>query len=142
MKKGFTILELILAVALFLILGTLATAFYSRLYVQSTVTSVTDQLTQAFRKAQTYAMSSRLNSNWGVHKDTSQIVLFQGNTYAERTASLDEVFPIGDNVTVSIFTDVIFSRLTGTPSATATITITGGTSTKTVIINSQGVVSR
>ncbi len=142
MKKGFTIIELILVMALFLIIGTLSTAFYSRLYTQSTVTSVTDQLTQSFRKAQSYAMNSKQNGNWGVHNGTSQMTLFQGNTYAGRNAVFDESFSVNGNITVTGFTDLIFSRLTGTPSATVIITIKGNDNTKIMIINNQGIVSR
>lgn len=142
LQKGFTLIELLLFVLLISILGILSTGFYARFYTQNSVTAVTDQLTQELRKAQGYAMAGKQGGSWGVHNGTNQLTMFQGGTYVGRNMAFDETFPINGNITVTGFTDEIFSRVTGTPSAATTVTITGDTNIRTVTINNQGVISR
>jgi len=142
MKKGFTLIELIIVIALISILGFLSTGFYSRFYNQNAVSTVTDELTQEFRKAQIYAMMGKQNGNWGVHNNTTSIVLFQGSTFTGRNTAFDETFAVNSNIIITGLTDLIFSRMTGTPSATPTIIISSANNTRTITVNSQGVVNR
>lgn len=144
MKKqsnGFTLIELIIIVAIVLILGTSSYSFYSRFFLQNEVSNTTDQLSGQIRKAQIYAMSGRQNGNWGVHYTSPTLSLFQGNSYATRNPAFDEVIAINNNVTISGFTEIIFARKTGIPSSTPTITISGGNTEKTLTINTQGITS-
>lgn len=142
MKKGFTLIELIIVIALISILGFLSTGFYSRFYNQNAVSTVTDELTQEFRKAQIYAMTGKQNGNWGVHNNITSIILFQGSAFAGRNTAFDETFSVNSNISISGLTDLIFSRMTGTPSATPTIIISSANNTRTITVNSQGVVNR
>jgi prepilin-type N-terminal cleavage/methylation domain-containing protein len=140
--KGFTLIELLLVVALVGVLGYISIGFYSRFFTQNAVANTTDQLTSELRKAQIYSMMGKQNSSWGVHKGTNQIILFQGSSYTGRNVAFDEIFSVNQNVSLTGLSDIIFSRMTGTPSASPTIVISGNNNTKTVIVNSQGVVSR
>ena len=142
MKKGFTLIELIIVIALISILGFLSTGFYSRFYNQNAVGVVADELTQELRKAQIYAMTGKQNVNWGVHNNTTSIILFQGSTFAGRNTAFDETFTVNSNIAITGLTDLIFSRMTGTPSATPTIIISSANNTMTITVNSQGVVNR
>ena len=140
--KGFTLIELLLVIAVVFIISFLSVPFYARFFTQNAVANTVDQLVGEIRKAQIYAVSGKQNGSWGVHFGSNQIVLFQGNSYASRNTAFDESFSVNSNVIVSGLSDVIFSRMTGTPSATPTITISGNGNTKTVSINGQGVVSK
>lgn len=140
-QRGVTLIELLLIVGIVSIIGLSSVAFYSRFFTQSAVANTADKVTSQLRKAQMYAMSGKQNGNWGVHNGANEIVLFQGATYAGRNTAFDEIFNINNNITISGFTDIIFTKTTGIPNTTATITITGAGNEKNIAINAQGSVS-
>lgn len=144
--RGFTLIEVILVVVIISIISSLSAAFYARFITQNAVSNTQDQIVQSLRKAQTYAMMSRKHAvdGWGLNWDpTSHILtMYQGPTYVGRTQPLDETYTINSNITISGLGDINFTRRTGAPSTTATITISGQNNSKTVTVNAQGVVSR
>lgn len=149
MQKGFTIIELLLVIAMISLISALSVSFYARFITQNAVANTQDQLVGDFRKAQIYAMEGKLYSNWGVNFVSSTIVLYQGSSYATRNSALDENFSVNSNISISAMSDVNYARMTGVPTnggsavTTLTITITGPNSTtKTVTMNSFGVVSK
>ena len=135
--SGFSLIELILVVAIVLTLGVLSSVFYSRFLNQNSVANVSDQFASQLRKAQTYAMAGKQNTSWGVKYATGTITLFASSSNA-----FDETFSVNTNIAVGGFSQVIFSKATGMPDSTPTITISGGGNTKTVSVNSQGAVTR
>lgn len=141
-QTGVTIIELILSVVIISTLAILSTSFYSRFFTQNAVDNVDNQLVASFRKAQVYSMMGKQNGVWGVKYTvaTQKITLYlTGNT------AFDENYTVNNNITISYspdIKDITFAKITGLPSARPTITITGGNNTKTITINSQGVVSR
>lgn len=136
-KSAFSLIELILVVTIVLTLGVLSTVFYSRFLNQNSVANVSDQLASQLRKAQTYAMAGKQNTSWGVKYTAGTITLF-----ATSSSAFDETFSVNNNISVTGFSQVIFSKATGMPDTTPTITISGGGNTKTVSVNIQGAVSR
>lgn len=149
MQKGFTVIELLLVIAIMSLISALSISFYARFITQNAVANTQDQLAGDFRKAQIYAMEGKLNSNWGVNFTANTIVLYQGSSYAARTAALDENFSVNSNISISGMSDVNYAGMTGVPTnggsavTTLNITITGPNSTtKTITMNSFGVVSK
>jgi len=142
MKKGFTLIELLVIIVILSTLLALSAPFYSRFILQDALSSTVDQFAGSFRKAQISAMMGKQNGSWGVNYSNNKITLFQGNSYIGRNSGFDEVFNINANIGVTGFTEVIFSRMTGIPGATAFITIHGGGSSKTLSINKEGIVSK
>lgn len=146
---GVTLLELLLAVAIIATVGIFSTGFSARYYRQSDVISTAEQLVHSFRKAQTYSMTGKYSgsrNDWGVHYGSSKITLFLsdatlGDPYAGRLTAFDEVWNVNSAIAVSGFTQIIFTNATGAPSTTATVTVTGGSVSRTVTVNSQGVIS-
>lgn len=139
---GLTLIELLLTVAIITTIGIFSAAFYSRFLLQNTLANTVDQLVGDFRKAQTYAMTGKQNSPWGVNYAANTITLYKGSSFASRQASFDETFSVNTNITISGFTDISFARATGLPSTTATINISDPGTTKIVTLNAQGVASR
>ncbi|TSC85711.1 MAG: hypothetical protein G01um101416_825 [Microgenomates group bacterium Gr01-1014_16] len=144
MKRAFTLVELLLVMAIVLSVLVLSGPMYSRFLGQNAAANTTDQIVQSLRKAQFYAMESRKSgtNGWGVNYGSNLLTLYQGANYAGRNAALDEKFDINTSLTVTSF-DVNFARISGLPGSTPTITITGSQgTTKAVTVNSQGRVSR
>ena len=146
MKKsfgvGFTLIELLLVISIVLIIGTFSVVFFSRFLTQNAVANSQDQLITELRKAQIYAMMGKQNGNWGVRFGSNKITLFQGNSYDTRNNAFDETFNQNPNITILGFSEIVFTKATGLPSTVGTYTITGSDSSKQVIVNSQGIVSR
>lgn len=144
MNRGFTIIELLLVVSIVAVISGLSVPFYGRFLTQNAVSNTVDQLVASFHKAQFYAMMSRKSnaSGWGVNFGSQTITLYQGATYASRNTALDETYTVNNNITVSGMSDVNFSRISGVPSSSVTVTITGNGNSKAVTLNAVGMVTR
>jgi prepilin-type N-terminal cleavage/methylation domain-containing protein len=148
--NGFTLIELLLTVSIISVIGILSTGFYSRFLLQNAVANTSDQLIADLRKAQMYSMTGKYNltnTTWGVRYGSNTITLFLGSSYATRNSAFDETFTVSPSVTISGFTELVFAKTTGlptggNPSNTPTIVISGGSSSKTITVNSQGIASR
>ena len=111
--------------------------------MQNAVDNTVDELSGSLRKAQTYAMAGKQGSTWSVNFSSNTITLYKGLSFAGRDPAFDEEFSVNPAVSVSGISDIDYARVTGLPTpVTATITISSGSNSKTVTINSQGVVSR
>jgi len=144
MKKslvGFTLIEVILSVSL-LFIGGFSLVFSSNFLLQNAAANTRDQFLGELRKAQIYALGGRENSAWGVQYSSNTITLFKGNSYASRDSAFDEVYESNENIQVTGLTEVVFSRMTGLPNTTGTITISGTSVTKTVTVGDHGVISQ
>lgn len=137
LSAGFTLLELLVVVSIMTILGASAGLFYSRFLTQSNVNLATDQLAGQLRKAQVYAIEGREDTSWGVRYSSNKITLF-----ATGNAAFDESFDISNSLSITGFTTLTYAKRTGIPDVTPTITISGNGQSKTVSINSQGVVNK
>ncbi len=140
-KNGFTFLELLIVLSIMLVIGVMSSVIYSRFLLQNAVANTQDELFGQFRKAQLYAMVGKQNSNWGVNYGTNKITLYKGNSFASRTTAFDEIFTVNTTVNVNGLSDENFSRITGTPSTTLSITMSGGGNSKTLSVNAQGMAS-
>lgn len=85
------------------------------------------------------------NSDHGIYFDSSgkKIVLFQGSTYPDRNFSYDQIMELSDSLglqTTLAGDVVVFTKSTGRPLATGTITIlrTDSAEIREIIINTLG----
>lgn len=141
--RGFTLIELILVVAIVSFIALLSSPFYSRFLMQNSVDNTRDQLTGSLRKAQIYSMMGKKGSSWSVNYSSNTITLYKGASFASRDPAFDEKFSVNPTVSITGMTDISFARITGLPAAgEATIAISSGNNNKTVTVNSQGVVSK
>lgn len=138
MNRGITLIELLLVILIVSTIGLMSVSFYSRFLTQNAVDNSVNQLVASFRKAQTYSMMGKQNGVWGVRHTLSPKKI---TLYLSGSSAFDEIYNVNDNITVTVF-DITFAKITGLPSATPTITITGGDNSKTITVNSQGVVSK
>lgn len=141
-RRAFTLIELLLVVSIIAVITGFSVSYYSRFVTENAVKNTVDQLAGDLRKAQIYAMTGKKNSNWGVAYGSFALTLYQGSAYSTRNSALDEIFNVNSNISVAGFTDINFARVTGLPNVTATITVSGNNNTKTITVNTQGVVSR
>lgn len=123
MTKAFTLIELLLVIAGIAALGALTAPIGVRFLQGQILDETANGILETLRRSQNSAIYQKNDSAFGVAFFPGNYVLFQGNSYASRAASADEIFELGGNTSVSGITEVVFSKLTGLPSVSGILTI-------------------
>ena len=137
-KFGFTLIELILVVALILIIATTATVFNSRWYLQNNLDSAKNMLISSIHKAQSYSISKKNGLTWGICLTGRTIRMF-GGSCTSPTIKDDYILPT--NINISGLSNITFSSLRGEPNNIQSINLSGNNKTFNLIINSAGGIS-
>lgn len=137
--KGFTLIEVVLMVAIIIAIAAVALPSPARYVFSRQMAVVADEIAGSLRKAQAYGMAGRDGASWGVAVRDGRIVLFQGASYDARDASHDESYAIPARVDVSGFDEVIFSGPSGQPSVTPDVRISWKEEVRTYAVNAEGV---
>ncbi len=138
--KGFTLFEIILTIGIFAILVAVTAPLAFRFLGTQNIDDATKTTVASLRQARTQALFQKNDASFGINFSSSSYTLFQGSSYATRTATQDIVttFPVG--ITISGLTEVVFEKRTGTPSSIGTLLIQSGGSSRSITINSQGLI--
>ena len=120
-NKGFTLVELIVVISLLSILLSFGGITLLRSESSSTITSTTDTIIADLRNQQIKAMVGNTEgrstaSEYGIHFDSNQYVLFHGLTYTP-SDSTNRVIEIANALTFDNILlpcgNIIFSRISG-----------------------------
>lgn len=113
-----------------------------RFYQNQVVIDASGTLVDMLQRAQAYAAAARNDSRFGVKVLPGEFVLFQGDSYAARTASNDERIEFPTYLTVSSTADeFVFSKLVATSSASGTVAFVGNGAASVVGVNAEGIIS-
>ncbi len=144
-KKGFTLIEILVAVSIFMILATSTFSFGIHDLWHATFADTRTQLLDALHKARSQTMNAvcgtincTAGTSHGVHFNTDSYTLFSGNTY-NPTDIYNETVSLDPNTHLTGMNEVIFTAPSGdattTPYDVWTITISdnaGHTATTTI----------
>ncbi len=144
-SAGFSLIEILVVLTIMAIIGIFAiTGFkdYAR-FQQYDASVATAKST--FIDARVRARSAKFDQSYGVKILTNSLVVFRGSTYSAGASTNETVALTGVKLSRSLTggTDqIVFSKLTGLPSATGTITIVGveHVATTTLTISGAGVI--
>ncbi|MFA9288630.1 MAG: Tfp pilus assembly protein FimT/FimU [Weeksellaceae bacterium] len=139
--SGFTMIEILLSIAIVTLIAGMTAPIYQRLQVTNSVKVTSQLIAEKLRRAQQLSMAAQNDSQWGVYIGTGNIVIYKGSTYATRDQSFDETTVIPTSNNVSGITDLRFTKLTGLPSSTGFISVTQNTDSSTITINSVGTIT-
>ena len=148
-KNGFSIVEILLVLAIFFFIVFLSLPLVSGVFMQSDLEDNSLLIVSTIRQAENNSRNGLEDSVWGIKVDgTLGIVLFKGMgtsstaTYATRDPAYDLTLPISNNLTLSGISEVVFSKLEAVPSTTGNIIITNlNTKSITININEKGSLS-
>jgi len=148
-RLGFTLVELLMVIAISLILAVVAVPIYGSLQVKSQINESTSLLIQNLRISKEKSMARFSDSAHGIKFFSDSYVAYQGNSYSTRTASYDRNFDLGGEVELQWSLsgsgqsdEVNFSKGLGNPDMVGTIEVASQTigSSKTIEINEIGTV--
>lgn len=142
LAQGFTLLEMLLSVAIISLIGGLSVPVYQSLQVRNELDVMVAESAQAVRSAQVFASAVREDAKWGVYITADTITIFKGDSYAGRDSDFDELVGTADVANVSGTQEFVFTRVDGRPESTGSITFeTSNGTTRTVTINEMGTLS-
>ncbi len=140
-RSGFTIVEMLLVMAIIASIGALSFPFIVAFSNRNNLDIAVNTLVQAERRAQTMSTVVESDSQWGVNIASGRITLYKGTTYAGRDTGFDENHEISSSISVTGLTDISYSKVFGTPTATGTTTLTNENDTRMVTVNAKGTIS-
>ena len=128
MKRGFTIIEILLVLAILSIAVTFVTVSFGKLNASRVLEKETALTLSILDEARALTLSSKEDSSYGVHFEDSVIVLFKGDVYSSSdpdnvTTSLDPRVGIRDIAFLGGGVEVFFKRLTGDTDEPGTLEI-------------------
>jgi prepilin-type N-terminal cleavage/methylation domain-containing protein len=140
-RRGFTLMEVLVNLAIGLILVGLAVYATSHFIENRDLEAVSDTLVSYLRSAEARALQSEGNMSHGVSVAGNKITLFRGASYATKVTAYDTTLPYDSYIHFSGISEVVFAKQTGLPSATGTITVTNGIKSTIITIYSTGAIS-
>lgn len=143
MKKhisGFTLVEIILVVAIISLLSFSVYSTSSKFLIKNNLEDSLNNLVSSLRTAQINSINSKGTAKWGVNILSDQIILFYGDSYAGRDDSYDQIYHISKSVTVTP-KEIIFNRVEGNVASGLVISVTNNVGESAqVSINQQGII--
>lgn len=126
--KAFTLIELMVVVAISAILVLLTMSFFSSFRNTQVLQGETSQAVSILNKAQSYTLNSKADSEYGVRINDDQLILFKGLSFSSssptnETYALHAAVQISSTTLSGGGTDIIFDRLTGDTSNNGSFTV-------------------
>lgn len=141
MKKGFTLIEILLSLSIIVIMAAISIPIYQSLQNTNNLDIAVNTVSQTLRRAQELSRSGYEDSAWGVYVENNAITLFKGSNYASRDTNFDEVFDIASIIVPSGMKEVVYSKFYGIPNTTGTLTLNFNTTSRTITINEKGTIT-
>ncbi len=119
---AFSLVEVLLVLGVIAAMSAFALPAYRAYQIRSDLDNAAQEIVQSLGRARTLSMAGKGDSVWGVL--TQDALLFRGTSFLTRDPAHDEQYPVAPTIQVTGLQEVTYSRFTGVPSATGTITLT------------------
>jgi prepilin-type N-terminal cleavage/methylation domain-containing protein len=141
-QRGFTLLEVMLSVAIIALIAGLGTPIYQGFQVRNDLDVAANSISTSLRRAQILSQAVDGDTSWGLSIQSGAITLFRGVSYASRSAEYDEVFDLQGSITPSGVSEIVYEKFTGIPQTTGTIILTSNANEiRNITINEKGTIS-
>lgn len=134
MNKGFTLIEILIVIAIVAILAAATTPFLSRFILVANFDSTSDRFIGSIRKAQAHAMDGRNNETWGICRLGNAVRVYSGSCAGP---TLSEDFSIPTTIAVSNFSDTTFNSRSE-PSQPISVVISTSIESISIEVNAAG----
>ncbi len=148
-KKGITATELLVVIAVLGVIFSIVIPQFSKSRELQVLKSGVGDILSTIDKARVTTLSSLNSSSYGVHFQSDKVIIFKGTVFSASDPN-NEAINITTPANISNVTlggisgnsgDVYFNRLSGSPSALGTITISTSSYSKIITISATGVAS-
>ena len=115
-KNGFTLMELLIVLALLVIFSVATIPFGLNMYRSRILQEETETISSVLRRAQSNSILGKEDSSWGVvfFPEEETYTLFKGENFTEGDQS-NQSFKISPGVSVEEVRKVVFEKHTGDP---------------------------
>lgn len=147
--KGFTLLELVMVVAIVAILAGIIISSFSGFRNSKVLDTASEESLALLSEARGSTLAGKDGYQYGVHLDAGQMVMYRGATYTNgdvnnKVSTLDSALEIVNITLTGGGSNILFDRITGktVQPGTFVIRIKSDTAkTRTMTVNGTGVVS-
>lgn len=148
MKSGITVIELLIVVAIFILIGAVMVGVFRGLQTDSNIAAATEIVISSLRQARSQTLASINDEQYGVYFASTSVTVFVGDTYNPSDSENEiSLLPRGteiSSINLGGSSEIIFSRLTGGSSASGTVVVSSLQNTsefRTITINFVGLIS-
>jgi len=150
MRQGITVIELLVVLAVLGIIFSIVIPQFSKMRENQVLKSGVQDILSSLNKARSQTLASLNSSEYGVHFEADKVIIFKGIFFPANdpnNESINIIFPASiSNVALvggvsSLYGEMYFNRLSGSPSKTGTITISTTNYSKVVTISAMGIAS-
>jgi prepilin-type N-terminal cleavage/methylation domain-containing protein len=140
MYKGFTLLELLMSVAVLSLLAIFIIPVSQSLQNRNNLDAATQTIVLAIRHAQLQAIGGKSDDSWGIHLSEGIVTIFRGGSYGDHPSDNDEQ-SFTPTISPSGTTEFVFEKITGTLGEAGEITLTGPSGDeRTITVNEKGAI--
>jgi len=140
MQKGFSLIEILIALAIVAIFSTISISSYQSLNARNNLNIAVIDVVEFIRNAKVMAEDGKYDSNIGVHFAEGSVIIFSGDSYSSRNTLNDQILNLPRGVNISGVSDIIFTKITGKTSNTGDLIVANISGNKTLTINSYGTI--
>lgn len=141
-RCGFTLMEIMIVLAIMLILAAASAPFYSFFQSFGALNSSKQEVLENIRLTRSKALAGENNSSFGVYFSSNKYTIYQGDSYVARDQSQDFINELPAGISFSGLSEIRFTLKTGLPSIAGTLTMTNASdnSTSSISVNSAGLI--
>lgn len=146
-KKGFTLIEILIVIAIIGILATVLLVPFSEFRSKQILDGQTRLVENLIQESRSKTLASQDDNQFGLYFESGQVTTFTGNDYAPGQAG-NAVYTLSDAVRLTPvgFTDneLYFDKINGKASDVGSIDVylvSDPTVKKTILVNGSGIIS-
>ncbi len=140
-SKAFTMIEILLVVGIAAGVFAMSAPYTLNFYRTQMLEEARSNIIDALQQAKHNAILQKNDSKFGVRMVNGSYTLFQGDDYDTRVVEQSLDFDLISEISITGLTEVTFSKLTGSPSAVGTTTLTYGTMIREILIGESGIIT-